>query len=200
MDKTKPTFSINMVANPGTTRYGKPLPDFRGYVAAPDAPDRTFNVALWSTTFTDKDGVTRVALNGNVDGHARNDDAIDQIRASAARGAGTSIEINNIVLAPGKIVLFEAKHEDGNIADNGKRRTDFYGHWNLNGKRIDIGGWLSKNPNGQRASVVGRSQFPLSQDKPADFEPASDIEIAGFERAGGGEPDYGFDEQDRASR
>lgn len=182
MDKTKPTFSINMIANPGVSRTGVARPNFRGTVAAPDQEQRLFDIALWTGKFIDpKTGEELIVLNGHVTSFSREDDAMSQMRDSASSNEGPAIEVNNIKLEPGKMVLFQAKHEDGNIAENGKRRTDFYGYWNNNGKRIDIGGWANKNKDG-RVSVVGRSQFPMSKEQAANIEPASEIELAGFEQ------------------
>lgn len=199
MDKTKPTFSINMIANPGTSRTGAARPNFRGTVAAPDQEQRHFDIALWAGTFNDpKTGEDLVVLNGHVTSFSRDDDAMSQMRDAASATGGPAIEINNIKLEAGKIVLFQAKHENGNIADNGKRRSDFYGYWNNNGKRVDIGGWANKGKDG-RVSVVGRSQVPMSQEHGAAIEPVSDLEIAGMEQQAAAEQEQ-TDTRKRAGR
>lgn len=157
MQKPEPTFSVNLNANPGTTRFGKRRPNGKGWIAKPDEPDRKFNVSLWASTFINKDGVELLAYNGNVEAFARTDRGVDKMRAGASTGSGPTVEVNGMKIDDGRMVLFEAVHAEGNIADNGKRRADFYGYWNDKGVLRDIGGWSNDFEDG-RTSVVGSTQ------------------------------------------
>lgn len=174
MQKPAPTFSVNLNPNPGLTRYGKRRPNGKGWIAKPSEPDRKFNTTLWASTFVNKDGVELLAYTGNVDPYARSDRGVDKMRAGATAGTGPSVEVNGMELKDGRIVVFEAVHAEGNIADNGKRRADVYGYWNDKGTLIDVGGWLNDFEDG-RTSVVGSTQ--PHYEKPLNME-ASPDEIA----------------------
>jgi len=159
--QTPPTFSVNLNPNPGLTRYGKRRPNGKGWIAKPGQPDRKFNVSLWASTFVNKDGVELLAYNGNVDAFSRTDRGLDKQRAGANAGAGPSVEVNGMEVQDGRVVLFEALHAEGYIAENGNRRADFYGYWNDKGQIVDIGGWANDfedERGGTRTSVVGGTQ------------------------------------------
>jgi hypothetical protein len=171
MQKPEPTFSVNLNANPGTTRFGKRRPNGKGWIAKPGQPERKFNVSVWASTFVNKDGVELLAYNGNVDPYARTDRGVDKMRAGANAGTGPSIEVNGMEIQDGRIVFFEAVHAEGNIAENGKRRADFYGYWNDKGTLIDVGGWSNDFEDG-RTSVVGGTQPHF--EKPVDMQASPD--------------------------
>lgn len=171
MQKPEPTFSVNLNPNPGTTRYGKRRPNGKGWIAKPGQPDRKFNVSVWASTFTNKDGVELLAYNGNVDPYARTDRGVDKQRAGANAGSGPAVEVNGMQVQDGRIVFFEAVHAEGNMAENGKRRADFYGYWNDKGTIIDLGGWANDFEDG-RTSVVGGTQ--PHYEKPLGMEASSD--------------------------
>jgi hypothetical protein len=174
MQKPEPTFSVNLNPNPGTTRYGKRRPNGKGWIAKPGQPDRKFNVSVWASTFVNKDGVELLAYNGNVEAYARTDRGVDKQRAGANAGTGPTVDVNGMEVQDGRIVFFEAVHAEGNIAENGKRRADFYGYWNDKGTIVDLGGWANDFEEG-RTSVVGGTQ--LHYEKPLDME-ASPEDIA----------------------
>lgn len=176
MEQSKPTFSVNLNPNPGLTRFGKRRPNGKGWIAKPGEPDRKFNVTVWASTFTNKDGVELLAYTGSVDPYARTDRGVDKMRAGANAGAGPSVEVNGMTLEDGRIALFEAEHAQGNIADNGLRRADFYGYWNEKGVIRDIGGWSNDFEDG-RTSVVGSTQ--PHYEKPVEMQ-ASPDDIAGM--------------------
>lgn len=174
MQKPKPTFSVNLNPNPGLTRFGKRRPNGKGWIAKPGEPDRHFDVTVWASTFVNKDGVELLAYTGNVEPYARSDRGVDKMRAGANTGAGPAVEVNGMKIEDGRIAIFEAVHADGNIADNGKRRADFYGYWNDKGTIVDIGGWANDFEDG-RTSVVGGTQ--PHYEKPIGME-ASPEDIA----------------------
>ena len=178
MQKPEPTFSVNLNPNPGTTRYGKRRPNGKGWIAKPGQPDRKFNVSVWASTFVNKDGVELLAYNGNVDPYARTDRGVDKMRAGANAGNGPTVEVNGMKIEDGRIVIFEAVHAEGNIAENGLRRADFYGCWNDKGTIIDVGGWANDFEDG-RTSVVGGTQ--RHYEKPLDME-ASLEDIANMQK------------------
>lgn len=194
--QTPPTFSVNLNPNPGRTRYGKRRPNGKGWIAKPGQPDRKFNVSLWSSTFINKDGVELLAYNGNVDSYARTDRGVDKMRAGANAGNGPTVEVNGMTIEDGRIVVFEAVHAEGNIAENGKRRADFYGYWNDKGEIIDLGGWSNDFEDG-RTSVVGGTQ--PHYEKPIDME-ASPDEIEALHRTAepAEEPSFGHDSENPA--
>lgn len=169
MEKSKPTFSVNMQAALRVSRYGRELPHYKGYVCRPGS-DVRHDVSLWSGTYTAKDGQVLTYWNGSVEPVSTHMSAKDQIQARAtAAGQGRPILIGGkngqepIEVQSGRMVMFEAKHETGNIADNGKRRADTYGYWNDNGELIQIGGYINAREN-RLASIVGKTQFPLSKE------------------------------------
>lgn len=167
MQKPAPTFSVNLNPNPGLTRYGKRRPNAKGWIAKPGQLDRKFNTTLWATTFTNKDGVELLAYTGTVDPYAREDRGVDKMRAGANAGSGPAVDINGMKLEDGRVVFFEAVHPEGNIAENGLRRADFYGFWNDKGTIIDFGGWANDFEDG-RTSIVGSTQ--PHYEKPAGME------------------------------
>lgn len=171
MQKKEPTFSVNLNPTPGTTRYGKRRPNGKGWIAKPDQPDRKFNVSLWASTFVNKDGVELLAYNGSVESFARTDRGVDKMRAGAHAGKGPDVDVNGMKIENGRIVIFETVHDKGNIAENGKRRADFYGYWNDKGNIIDLGGWANDFEDG-RTSVVGGTQ--PHYEKPLDMQLSSD--------------------------
>jgi hypothetical protein len=176
MEQSKPTFSVNLNPNPGLNRYGNRRPHGKGWIAKPGEPDRKFNVTLWATTFTNKDGVELLAYNGNVDAYARTDRGADKMRAGVNAGTGPTVEVNGMKIDDGRCVLFEAVHAEGNIAENGNRRADLYGYWNDKGVIHDIGGWSNDFEDG-RTSVVGSTQ--PHYEKPVEMQ-ASPDHIAGM--------------------
>jgi hypothetical protein len=169
--KTKPSFSVNMQAGARVNRYGKATPHYKGSITAPNATTPR-GVALWSGEYADKDGTVLTYWNGIVDPVSRSTDAMTQIRARAAAGQqAATISIGGkdgmkpILIEDGRIVMFEARHKDGtNIADNGKRRADVYGYWNDGGELVQIGAYVNKQ-EGRLASLVGKTQFPLSKEQ-----------------------------------
>lgn len=169
--KPKPSFSINMQAGPRTNRYGKATPHYKGSITAPNSKQPQ-GVALWSGEYTDKDGTLLTYWNGIVDPVSRSADAMAQIRSRAAAAQkanpiaiGGKDGMKPITVDDGRLVMFEARHKDGsNIAANGKRRADVYGYWNNGGELVQIGGYVNKQ-EGRLASIVGKTQFPLSKEQ-----------------------------------
>ncbi len=155
----KPGFSANMTFGGGNR------PHFDGYICEPGSQVRE-NIVLWSGTYTDRNGQLLTYWNGNTT-FADGMTAMQKIQARAAR-KGPSITIGGkdgrepLVIEDGRILMYEAKHEKGNLADNGKRRTDAYGYWNKGGKLIMIGNWI--NDQDGRVSMVGNTQWPLEKD------------------------------------
>lgn len=169
--KTKPSFSVNMQAGPRQSRYGKQLPHYKGTITAPESGIAQ-DIALWSGEYTNQAGVVMTYFNGVVEPVSRSADAMVQIRARAASAekaapiaVGGKDGREPITVEDGRVVLFEAQHKDGtNIAANGKRRADVYGYWNNGGQLIQIGAYVSKQ-EGRLASLVGKTQFPLSKEQ-----------------------------------
>ncbi len=168
---TKPLLSLHMQGGPRTSRYGKQLPHYKGYVARPDSEVKRDAIA-WSGEYTDKDGVVLTYLSGQVEPVSRGMSAMDQVKARAgAAEKAPPVSIGGkdgqkpIVLEDGRFIIFEAKHKDGtNIAANGKRRADNYGYWNDGGELIQLGGYVNAQ-EGRLASIVGKTQFPLSKEQ-----------------------------------
>ncbi len=156
----KPGFSANMTFGGGNR------PHYDGYVSEPGSQVRE-DMVLWSGTYTDKDGNVMTYWNGNTT-FAKEMTAMQKIQARAAR-KGPSITIGGkdgqrpLVVEDGRILLFQAKNDGTNIADNGKRRTDVYGYWNKGGKLIVIGSWIN-DQEGRGPSMVGNTQWPLEKD------------------------------------
>ncbi|MCV0371768.1 hypothetical protein [Filomicrobium sp.] len=167
MDQTIPTFSANLYPKKRTNRNGKSLPNLKGYVAAHDNPDRQFNVAGWSTSFTNAKGVILTAYNGQVEPFARSDSARDKMRAGAEDNIGPAVEVNGMKLESGRFVLFESELPNGELTEEGFRRADIYGWWNDKGVIRDISGWTNQHEGG-RLSVVGSVQkhWEREQDSP----------------------------------
>lgn len=169
--KTKPSFSVNMQGGPRESRYGKQLPHYKGTISAPES-NIAQDIALWSGEYANKDGVALTYFNGIVEPVSRSADAMSQVRARAAASEkAAAIAIGGkdgkepIVVEDGRVVLFEAQHKDGtNIASNGKRRADVYGYWNNGGQLVQIGAYINKQ-EGRLASLVGKTQFPLSKEQ-----------------------------------
>lgn len=169
--KTKPALSLNMQGGPRVSRYGKPLPHYRGYLSRPDS-DIQRDAIAWSGEYTDKDGAVLTYISGQVEPVSRGMSAMDQVRARAAaseKAAPISVGGKDgqkaISIQDGHFIIFEAKHKDGsNIAANGKRRADSYGYWNDGGELIQLGAYVNAQ-EGRLASLVGKTQFPLSKDQ-----------------------------------
>lgn len=176
--KTKPGFSLNMIANPGKGARGGDRPDVRGYVTLPGNLDRRFNAALYTNTYIDKKtGEERLYWKGKVDPFARSDSASDKFRANSARRAreqqayrdGTPAADTTITLPTGgtldedDILVFEKSSEFKGKAANGKNKTDTYGYWNHQGKLIELGGWIPET--GFSTSIVGGTQYPLTNEQ-----------------------------------
>lgn len=162
----RPAFSANMQFG-GKTASGKDLPHFKGSIRAPDT-DITENLALWTGTYTGKDGNALVFFTGTT-GFREGLSAMEQIHARAAPKA-KPIQIGGkdgnkpMELEDGRVVMFEAKHPDGSLAANGNRRTDVYGYWNNHGSLVEIGAYANAQ-DGRLASLVGNTQYPLNRDK-----------------------------------
>lgn len=158
----RPAFTANM-------QYGAKdnQPHFKGTIRAPES-DVNESLALWSGTYTDKDGSTLVFFTGNT-GFIEGLSAMEQIHARAAPKApaltiGGKDGNKPMTLEDGRVVMFEAKHPDGNIASNGNRRTDVYGYWNRGGVLIEVGAYANAQ-DGRMASLVGNTQLPFNKDK-----------------------------------
>jgi len=176
--KTKPGLSLNMIANPGKGARGGDLPDTRGYVCLPEDLDRRFNAALYTNTYVDKKtGEERLYWKGKVEAFARSDSPADKFRANSARRAreaeafrnGTAPQSYDVTLPSGGtleedgILVFDKLPEHKGKAANGNNKTDTYGWWNHQGKLIELGGHMPEK--GRTASIVGRTQHPLTNEQ-----------------------------------
>lgn len=168
----QPTFSVNFNPTPGTNRYGKNRPHGKGLIANPETPDCLQNITLWATTFNNKDGAILNAFTGSVAPFARDDRGMDKLRNATDAAQYPAIDVNGISLESNRVVMFEALHAQGNVAENGKRRADIYGYWNDKGKLIDIGAWTNDFEDG-RFSAVGRTQ-PHFEKAASSIEASSD--------------------------
>ncbi len=164
----KPGFSANMTFGGGNR------PHFDGYISEPGSEVRE-NMVLWSGTYTDKNGEVLTYWNGNTT-FADGMTAMEKIQARAARKApditiGGKNGSKSLTIEDGRILMYQAKRDGSNIAENGKRRTDSYGYWNKGGKLIVIGGWIN-DQEGRGPSIVGNTQWPL--EKELSGEPRQD--------------------------
>lgn len=172
MTQPKPTFSVNMQAGPRTSRYGRELPHYRGTITAPGGKAAQA-ISLWSGSYQDAQGNALTYWNGTVDPVSREASAFDQIHARAAASTkAPAIEIGGqdgqkpLSVEDGRVILFQAKHKDGNIAANGNRRADVYGYWNNKGVLVEIGAYVNAQ-EGRLASLVGKTQMPLDKQQNA---------------------------------
>lgn len=178
----KPTFSVNIDPNPGKTQAGKSRPHGKGFIANPNTPERLQDIQLWSSTYTTKDGDILVSFTGTVDPYTRADSGFTKLHASNTSLSAPAVEVNGIKIEASRVVLFQAQHNEGNRAENGKRRADLYGYWNDNGTIIDVGAWTNDFEDG-RFSAVGKTQPHF--EKSADSIDASPEDLIGY----GAEPD-----------
>lgn len=182
---------INRYKQPGDDK-----PMFSGVLTKPgDEAEQPF--ALWPFEYADKKtGEIRIGYSGSINGVASNVPADDQIKALLADISGVDVQVANLTLRPGQIVLFPNSFKDEAPE---KARPDLWGWVNpLDGSPpFKPAVWVKQFEDSGRPYLTGKTQYPLPGKAAVEQQPTLDDAVASgaVQR---GMPQKG--KRDRASR